>query len=65
MESLPTIEALANASPRKPNVRIDFKSSKLHNFDVANRVAASAKSRGCIPIPSSVTESRRSPPPVT
>ena len=44
--TLATILALANASPRNPNVRIDLRSSTFTNLLVANLVHANGKSRG-------------------
>src|SRR5579862_378439 len=50
------------ASPRKPSVRIDTRSSSA-SFDVAWRSTASARSARLMPSPSSVTRMRRRPPP--
>ena len=44
--TLATILALANASPRNPNVRIYLRSSTFTNLLVANLVQANGKSRG-------------------
>src|SRR5262245_46743977 len=51
-----------SASPRKPSVRIDNRSSSC-NFDVACRSTASARSARGMPSPSSLTRISRRPPP--
>ena len=63
MLSLPTMLALDKASPRKPKVRMERRSSNSTSLEVAKRVAANCRSGGDMPHPSSVTVSIRSPPP--
>jgi hypothetical protein len=55
MESLETIEILAKASPRNPNVPIDSKSEYCDSLLVACRCAANGKSTREIPDPLSET----------
>ena len=57
-----TMEALASASPRKPNVCMDLRSSTSTNLEVAKRVHANGKSRGEMPVPLSVTDMESRPP---
>src|SRR5690242_6313482 len=51
-----------NASPRKPRVEIEMRSSALRSFDVAWRSKQSRASSWFIPQPSSVMRMRRLPP---
>ena len=62
IQTCATIDALANASPRNPKVRILFKSSTCTSFEVAKRVHANGKSNGEIPMPSSETIIESNPP---
>src|SRR5437773_553402 len=50
-----TAAMLASASPRKPRVRIERKSSSARSLLVACRANASGTSTGCMPWPSSTT----------
>src|SRR5579863_5378272 len=51
-----------SASPRKPSVAIESRSSAVRSFDVAWRSNASSASSCIIPLPSSITRIMRLPP---
>ncbi len=57
-----TAAIVGSASPRKPSVAIDSKSSAPLIFDVACRSKASSESSGFMPQPSSVIRIKRLPP---
>ena len=62
IESRATAPIDGNASPRKPSVRIETRSSSA-SFEVAWRSTASARSARVMPSPSSATRMSRRPPP--
>src|SRR6185312_90191 len=62
IESFATAPIEGSASPRKPSVETEFRSSP-GSFDVAWRSTASLRSAGGMPEPSSLTRINRWPPP--
>ena len=58
-----TAQMAANASPRKPSVRMRRRSSSVDNLLVVCRSTARRSSSGVIPTPSSATEMSSIPPP--
>src|SRR5579885_58309 len=62
IDNFATAPMEGSASPRKPRVETEFRSSS-GNFEVACRSTASCKSCGVMPAPSSVTRINRWPPP--